>query len=322
MRRILYGTIAMLALVAALPAQGADYPDYPDLRPPYEPGWENTEDSIRFELGARYWYTWGGQDAGFTSPFGPVSLNVRDQTHMVELHGLIDDLYTDTYLKGMAGVGLGTSGTYAISPAGSGSIGGQSRLGYAGVDYGWMPLGDKDSFAAGGFAGYTYWKDAPDIGTGQYATAFDGAFLPTSLGDAQDNFDIHALRLGVRGTARFDMFDLQAEVAAVPYAHVSGTVGGSSPGGFNFGGIVVNENAPTTLTGRGYGVMAETMVGFHPTDNLTVRVGGRAWYLQGQLDATFNGTAAGIGPLPTMNLPSTYASLFRYGAMVELTGRF
>lgn len=320
MKRFLYGTVAMLALVASMRVLAADYPD---LRPAYEPGWESTEDSIRFELGARYWYSWGGQDAGFSSAFGPVSLNVRDNTHIGELHARIDDLYTNTYLKGIAGVGLGTTGTYSISPATSGAIGNGSRIGYAGVDYGWMPWGELDGpFAGGGFVGYHYWKDAPAIGTGQYATGFDAGFAPTTLGEARDNFDIHALRLGVRGTAEFDMFDIQAEIAAVPYAHVSGTVGGSSPGGFNFGGIIVNENAPTTLSGRGYGVMAEAMVGFHPTENLTVRLGGRAWYLEGKLDAVFNGTAAGMGPLPAMTLPSTYASLFRYGAMVEVTGKF
>lgn len=326
MKRTLSGATAAIALFAAMPALAADFSGYPELRPAYEPGWETTEDSIAFELGARYWYSWGGQNAGFTSQFGPVSLDVRDQTHIVELYGSIDDFYTDTYLKGIAGLGLGTSGTYTIAPAGSGAIGRNSRIGYAGVDYGWMPFGTEDGgFAGGGFVGYTYWKDAPDIGTGQYATAFDPATgLPTSLGAAQDNFDINALRLGVRGKAEFDMFDIQAEVAAVPYAHVSGTVGGSSPGGFNFGGAIVNENAPTTLTGRGYGIMTEAMLGFRPTENLTIRVGGRAWYLEGQLDAVFNGTLAAPGSpqLAPMNLPSTYASIFRYGAMLELTGKF
>src|SRR5690606_15275869 len=149
---------------------------------------------------------------------------------------------------------------------------------------------------------------------------------PSALGEARDNFDIHALRLGVKGAADFEMFDVQAEVAAIPYAHVSGTVGGSATlggGGFSFPGVPVPvyEHAPTTLSGRGYGVMAETMVGFHPTENLTLRVGGRAWYMEGKLDAVFNGTAGG-GVVPTMTLPSTYASLFRYGLRAELTGKF
>ncbi|MFD2649070.1 hypothetical protein ACFSX5_14875 [Devosia albogilva] len=323
MKRQVTCASALLALLAASPALAADYL----LRPAYPQEFGFTDESlVRFEVGARYWYAWGGQNAGFSSPYGPVDLTVRDQTHLLELHGRIDDLYTDTYLKGWAGYGVGTTGTYSISPASSGSIGNQSHIGYAGIDYGWMPFGQMDDGVAGGaFVGYTYWKDAPDIGTGQVAASFNPITgLPATFTEARDNFDIHALRLGVRGTAEFDMFDIQAEVAAIPYAHVSGQVGGSSPSGFVFpalGGIPVFENAPTTLTGRGYGVMTEAMIGFHPTENLTIRAGGRAWYLQGELDAVFNGTVGGTAQ-PAMTIPSTYASLFRYGAMLELTGKF
>ncbi len=323
MTRFFHGAVAVLALCAATPALSADYLDYPDLRPSYPQGWENGEDSIRFEFGARYWYAWGGQDASFdAAPYGTVDVNVRDQSHIGELHGKIEDIATQTYVAARGGLSLHTTGTWDISPAGSGAIGRNSRIGYAGADFGWLPLGTMENgFAFGGLVGYHYWKDAPDIGTGQYATAFDAGFMPTALGEARDDFDIHALRLGLRGAADFDMFDLQAEVAAVPYAKVTGTLGGNSPGGYNFG-VPVNENAPTTFSGSGHGVMAEGLVGFHPTENMTLRLGGRLWYLEGQLDAEFNGTAAGIGPVPTMILPSTYASVFRYGLLAELTGRF
>ena len=322
MKRSFGCAAAMLALCGAAPVLAADYLVAPgtELRPAYPEAWE---DAIRFEFGTAYWYSMGGQDASFASPFGDISLAVRDQTHIGELNGKIEDLSTQTYLAARAGLGFHTSGTYEISPASSGDIGNDSRIGYAGADFGWLPLGDmREGAAFGGFVGYQYWKDAPDIGTGQYATDFDAGFTPTELGDAQDDFDIHALRLGVKAAADFDMFDIQAEVAAVPYAQVTGTLGGSSPGGFDVGGVTVNENEPTTLSGRGYGIMAETMVGYHPTDSLTVRVGGRAWYLEGELDAVFNGTAEGGGELAELTLPSTYASLFRYGLLAELTGKF
>lgn len=305
--------------------------DYPELRPPYEPGWETGEDSIRFETGVRYWLSWGKQQADFTVnqggvTLGDVDLAVEDQSHIVEFHGRIDDLYTNTYLKGQAGLSLNTTGTYDISPAGSGTIGNQSQIGYAGADYGWMPMGSlAGPAAAGGFVGYTYWKDAPDIGTGQVAGGFDPVTgAPNSFTSARDNLDIHALRLGVRGTAEMDLFDFQAEVAAVPYAYVTGAMGGSAPNGFDFSPVVpvpVYENAQTTLSGTGYGVMTEAMVGFHPTENLTLRVGGRAWYIQGKLDAVINGTAGGVD-LPQLIVPSNSASIFRYGALFELTGRF
>ena len=244
MKRSLQGAVAMLALCAAIPALAADYfEEYPDLRPAYPEGWENPDDSIRFEYGAAYWYSWGGQNAAFTSPFGPVSLAVRDQTHIGELHGKIEDLSTQTFVAARAGLGLHTSGAYDISPAAAGNIGPGSAIGYAGADFGWLPLGTMaDGFAFGGLVGYQYWKDAPDIGTGQYAVTFDGFGNPATLGQAKDNFDIHALRLGVKATADFEMFDVQAEAAWIPYAHVTCALGGSAPGGLNFPGVPVTVN--------------------------------------------------------------------------------
>lgn len=325
MKRSLQGAVAALAVLTAAPALAADYPE---LRPAYSENWEQPDDSIRFELGARYWLSWGSQDAGFTAtvggvPLGDVGISTRDQSHIVELHGKIEDLSTQTYVSGKAGISLGTTGTYTITPASSGAIGSSSRIGYAGGDFGWLPFGNMtDGFAVGGLVGYQYWKDAPDIGQGRYGTAFAGpGGAPSAFAPAQDNFDIHALRLGIKGQATFDMFDIQAEVAAIPYAHVSGTVGGSGSDPFVLAGIPFYERAPTTLSGRGYGVMAETMVGFHPTENLTVRVGGRAWYLEGQLDAQFSSNAFGADQ-PTLTLPSNFARIFRYGALLEVTGKF
>lgn len=326
MTRSLYGVAAMLALCAAIPALAADYPD---LRPAYPESWQNPDDSIRFEFGTAYWYSWGGKDAGFTAAtggltLGDVAISARDTTHIGELHGKIEDLSTQTYVAARAGLGLHTSGTYSISPISSGAIGNRSAIGYGGADFGWLPAGNMDhGFAFGGLVGYQYWKEAPDIGSGQIGTFFAPGMPPTGMLEARDNLDIHALRLGVKAQANFDMFDIQAEVAAVPYAHVSGVVGGSGPDGFVFPGAgPFYETEQTSLTGRGYGVMAETMVGFRPTENLSLRFGGRAWYIEGKLDAKVKSNFAGLGAAPELNLPSNYASIFRYGVMAELTGRF
>ncbi|MCZ4344935.1 hypothetical protein [Devosia neptuniae] len=325
MKRSLKGAVAILAMLTAAPALAADYPE---MRPAYPESWQNPDDDLRFEFGTRYWMSWGEQDAGFTAvsggtTLGDVTISTRDQTHIGELHGKIEDLSTQTYLSGKAGLGLSTTGTYAVTPSSSGSIGRNSNIGYIGTDFGWLPWGDMDEgFSFGGLIGYQYWKDAPDIGSGQYGATFDGASNPTSFGTAKDDFDIHAVRLGVKGQAEYEQFDFQGEVAAIPYAAISGTLGGNSPTGYNFSGFGnFQERAPTTLTGRGYGVMAEGLVGFHPTENLTVRVGGRAWYLEGQLDAKFTSSSGGAN-LPTLDLPSNFARIFRYGALFELTGRF
>ncbi len=316
-RNIVSPALAILA-TCSLGTVSSYAADYPDLRPAYEPAWQTGDNSIRFEGGVRYWMSWGRQDASFDTAIGEVSVDVDDQTHIGELHGRIDDLYTNTYLKAQGGLGLNTSGTYTISPSSAGAIGLRSMIGYAGADYGWMPVGSMaDGFALGAFAGYAYWKDAPDIGQGRIVTGFDLLGNPVAFAEARDDFDVHALRLGIRGTAEFDMFDLQAEVAYVPYAHVTGVLGGTGDAGFNTGLGTVYESAPTTLTGRGHGVMAEGMVGFRPTENLALRVGGRAWYVEGDLEATMNVYGA-----PSMTVQSTMASVFRYGALFELTGRF
>lgn len=329
MKRSLKGAVAALAICSAVPALAADYPE---LRPAYPETWENPDDSIRFEFGTAYWYSWGEQDADFTArsggvTLGDVNITSRDNTHIGELHGKIEDLSTQTYLSGIAGIGLNTTGNYSIStdtaPASSGAIGPRSAIGYAGADFGWLPFGTiQEGAAFGGFVGYHYWKDAPDIGTGRYAATIGGGppAAPTSLLEAKDNLDIHALRLGLKGSADFQMFDIQAEVAAVPYAQITGLVGGSATiggGGFDLVGGPYYERQPTSLSGRGYGVMAEGMVGFHPTENLAIRVGGRAWYLEGQLDAVFKAHNN-----PDLTLPSNFARIFRYGLMAELTGRF
>ena len=329
MSRSISGAVAMLALIAATPALAADYQE---LRPSYPENWETTTDNqLRFEAGVRYWYSWGAQNARFA----PTELTVRDNTHILEVHGRIDDLSTQTYVKALGGLGVKTSGTYTLTPGSETSIGDSSRVGYLGGDFGWMPFGNmSDGVAVGGLVGYQYWNDSPDIGRGDFVTAIGPDGVPTGGDSAVDNLDVHALRLGLRGTAEVsDMFDVQAEVAAVPYAWVTGTLGPHELEGVPVGGnTLLYKSSPTSLAGTGYGAMGEVMVGFHPTENLTVRFGGRAWYLEGALDATFDSylvTDADNDPAtdPVITQQrfiqaSDFANIFRYGALFELTGRF
>lgn len=322
MKRTFKGAVAILALCAAAPAIAADYPE---LRPSYSDGWEAEGGALRFETGIRYWYSLGSQEAGF----GPTTLDVKDRSHILEVHGRIDDLYTQSYVKGIAGLGISSSGDFTLSPGASTAIGQSSRIGYVGADFGWMPFGNMtDGVAIGGFAGYQYWNDSPDIGRGNFATGMGPGGVPSGYDSAPDNLDIHALRLGVRGTAEInDMFDIQAEVAGVPYAHVTGVLGPHELNGVPLGGgNTLYKSSQTNLAGSGYGAMGELMVGFHPTENLTLRVGGRAWYVEGSLDATFDGyvkdAADNVTGPQGFIMASDYARIFRYGALFELTGRF
>ena len=95
---------------------------------------------------------------------------------------------------------------------------------------------------------------------------------------------------------------------------------------------VAIERFALTTNNITYGAMGEAMLGFHPTENLTVRFGGRAWYLGGALDATFDGYVVtdhdgdpATDPVVTEQSfiqASDFANLFRYSALFELTGRF
>jgi hypothetical protein len=70
------------------------------------------------------------------------------------------------------------------------------------------------------------------------------------------------------------------------------------------------------------------MLGFHPTQNLTFRVGGRAWYLQGQSDTTYNTVTVTNAATPKVVGQQDYIStanpwsLFRYGLLTEMTYNF
>ena len=100
--------------------------------------------------------------------------------------------------------------------------------------------------------------------------------------------------------------------------------------------------------------MAEGFLGFHPSDNLVFRLGGRVWYLQGTADATYTratigdptdskpptaGDPAATPPVagsqnaPNFDTAPTFAnqgkivpanpwSLFRYGILAEMTYSF
>ena len=94
--------------------------------------------------------------------------------------------------------------------------------------------------------------------------------------------------------------------------------------------------------------MAEIMAGIHPTENLTLRVGGRAWYVEGTYDATYSGatvTPPQYQEIEDPDNPGTFIpadppygpptvavedfidtenpfKLFRYGLLAELTYSF
>jgi hypothetical protein len=359
---------SILALLAAMtvPAAAADYDveyvDEPDFRSSYsvEPsqwtGLGDEDDTISIETGIRYWYAKGYQS--FTSSGGTVSST--DTAHIGELHLRIEDHATNTFATAIGGYSMVINGTVS-TPSGTDAIVDGHVL-YGGADFGWNTWGDNNGSGVGPLVGYLYWQDQPDTGRFNYTTATssgDIAYDPTTgqtflPGDSAPNtIDAHVLRLGISGKAKLgDMFDVSGSIAGVPYAKVSGTAGIDDPTFSlteyagpaqppydltNNGNISSIRSSPTTIDGWGYGAMAEGFIGVTPVENLTFRVGGRAWYLQGTADTTYS--RATIGDPGDADADGVYDTdpsfvnqnfiatnnpfrMFRFGLLAEATYAF
>lgn len=313
---MLRSTSSVLALLAAMtvPAVAADYNEWgddydaaPEFRESYsiEPKhWTelgDEQDTLSFEFGLRYWYSMGAQSLGTLSG----DFETTDTSHSAEVHLRVQDDYTNTFAKALAGYSFKTTGTFS-DPSDAGAII-DGRVGYLGADLGWNAVGDSN-LGMGPLLGYMYWNNSPRTERANFTTAESASdigydsdtgqtFLP--MDSVDNNLDVHMLRLGAQGKADLGMFDITAELAAVPYSLVNGTIGNhATPTLYDFsvypGGNVASVQASATqMNGWGYGGMAEIMLGVHPTENLALRFGGRAWYLQGTADVTYDRATIG-----------------------------
>ena len=347
-------SLAVLLAAMGTPVLAADWGESwsgESFRPGFEPkdwsGMGDTDDGITIETGVRYWYSWGSQSFEATGQ----DFENQDNAHTGELHLRIDDHVSRTYAKAIMGYSAAITGTYSDDYSIDSTID-DGHIGYAGADIGWNTFGDGDGSGAGVFAGYQYWNDSPRTSRANFTTASSVAdvsydsdtgevFLP--FDSADNELDIHMLRVGFSGKAKFgDMFDISGEFAAVPYANVSGIIGGS---GFDpqtatpLGNYSFVKSSETQMDGWGYGAMGEVMLGVTPIENLTFRVGGRAWYLQGTADNTYTAltlTDPSDGDPanpPNYDTPPTVTnqgyietanpfSLLRYGLLAEMTYAF
>jgi len=304
--------LSCAALFVAAPALAADYPD---LRGAYSNGWDGEQtdglEPIAFEAGIRYWYSKGGQDLSVAGG----NYSARDTNQILEGHIRIDDKSTSTYLKGMAGYGALLDGTYDAPGQGSGLVMHGGKLAYAVADLGYTPWG-SDSVRFGAFAGYQYWNDSPDMGRINFVS-------PTGGNSELNDFGIHALRLGITAHADLtDQIDLNVEAAIIPYAYVEGTYGAFYQTPFSYRGVNYQQGSAGKITGNLFGATAEAMVGFKPTDNITMRVGGRAWYVEGKPRMEYSSTEIGNQSNEVHWVQEALFSSFRYGALAELTYKF
>jgi hypothetical protein len=362
---ILIAASTGMPAIAADPGEGWDGGmDFRSSYQSYEPkDWSTLgedDDGIHFETGLRYWYSMGSQSFEESSEG---TFETNDTSHAGEGFLRISDDATATYAKAWLGYSGVISGEFN-APPGTGDIV-DGTIGYAGADFGWNMFNDGQGNGLGGFVGYNYWNNSPRTYRSSFTTAEtagDVGYNPDLGnwwvgGDSVDDFvQYNMLRLGLSGKAEFsNFFDISAEVAAVPYATVNGVLGGHNPtpGGLYEGpGCALGDPcytetlraSATDINGWGYGGMAELMAGIKPTENLTLRLGGRAWYLQGTYDATWRQVTVdppveqppeGDPPAPpdplygppglsTQNWITTGNpfSAFRYGLLAEITYSF
>jgi hypothetical protein len=311
MSRVVSSLIALVAAgTLAAPALAADWSD-DGFRVGYPADWEFSNDTLNFEIGVRYWYALGTHEVGF---FGD-DYTLSDRSHLVEGHFRIEDDATSSYVSGMGGFSARIDGTYTNPFVTDAAITG-GLIGYAQADFGWMPLGD-DNFRIGGLVGYQYWNDSPDVGRANFAG-------PSGWDSEPVNIGINALRLGV--TSKFDfneMFDLTAELAAVPYGRLTGNYGAYVQPNIVIGPDTYQQGSTMTVDGRVWGGQAQMMFGLHPTENLTVRLGGRAWYLTGPVEGVVQVVNV-ADPSDRINIIGELDnfSLWRYGAVAEISYSF
>lgn len=346
-------SLAVILAAIGTPALAADWGESwsgGSFRGGFEPkdwsGLGDTDDGITIETGLRYWYSLGSQDFGTWAGDSTTS----DTSHIGEAFLRIDDHVSRTYAKAWAGYSIAINGEYS-SPSDTGDIV-DGHVGYAGADFGWYTFGDGNGTGFGGLIGYSYWNDSPRTDRTNFVTATSGDELTVGPdgtiffpGDSVDtDLNINALRLGLTGKAEFnEMFDISAELAAVPYATLNGVMGNHDVGSGTtpLGNPDFVKTSATNVDGWGYGAMGEVMFGIRPMENLVIRLGGRAWYLQGTYDATY--TAAEIGDPTDAEPDGIYNddadgpptmlnqgwietenpfSLMRYGLLAELTYSF
>ena len=236
------------------------------------------------------------------------SVETNDTAHLGEAHLRIDDASSRAYVKGNVGYSIAISGDYT-TPSSAGAIGG-GEVAYGTADFGWYAFGDGKS-GIGLLAGYQFWNDSPRTERDNYAIINSVADIDYNqdTGDwsvgadgVERNIQIHALRLGLTGRAEFgDMFEVTGELAAIPYASISGRMGGgvNASAGFSGGGCFTLPpgscppvgpilTTPLGIEGWGYGGAAEVAASVRPVENVKFTLGGRAWYLQGTYDATYS----------------------------------
>lgn len=350
---VCYIFTALIGLSAGQAALAADFPT--DLRGGYAAQDWDDNPLVGFRAGIRYVYskgggsvTTGGTVIKGTSLAGDTS-DFSDSAHSGELYLRIDDYSTNTYLKAVGGYSMALDADYS-NTYGSGSTQ-AGKISSFKADFGYMPIemgDDEGGLKLGGFVGYQYLQEAQQLGAANFTPIKTGSeiswtpgasnyFVPVDY--AKHGLNINALRLGVTGEAKLGPFDVEAEIAAIPYAQISGVLGYHGFDKIVNGNLTTYKATASKFDGSGWGGEAELTLGYKINDNFSIRAGGRASYIEakgdlayGLADVTQPSDSNGDGRLDaapvsggTYNLVPEQIdalSMWRYGILAELSYSF
>jgi len=345
MRHLGFGIMvsaAALMSASSVLAADLDYPD--DMRGSYNSWDEPMDPMMDFEAGLRYWYSNGGQDVGL---FG-YDFTSSDTAHIAEVYLRLNDRSTNSYLKAYGGYSGLISGSFTNTATPSSGAIIDGRVAYAVADFGYQPLTWEEGetrVGLGGIIGYQYWNDAPDMGRGNFGVIDSASDVTWDLGTGEaiyggdstvNSLNVNALRLGVSGDVDFGALNLSAEIAAIPYAMISGTSAATLFPTADAGTYIQTQSGPTSFEGSGYGAAGELMLGTK-LDNWNFRVGGRAWYLRGKgearyevatitdgVDSDLSGDFETDGTVALQDYVSDIDafSMWRYGILAEISVDF
>jgi hypothetical protein len=283
-----------------------------------------------FEAGARYWYSSGSMNFGFTNGnplFGSPTSTLdwlRLTGHSGEAFARLDHIPSGVFVKGVFGLGVigdGSivdkdffTGQFKFSDTTSDVTSG--RMSFAMFDVGWAfyPVPD---IRVGFFAGYHYWNERVTAnGLLCNQVSFFGCSAPGVMlvGYETEVFHFeptwHVARLGFESKIMFaDRWSFSGEVAAVPYAalqnkdsHLLRTDLGPSPN------IITDSR-------YAFGVEAELFVNYAVTPNIEISGGVRYWGLRSQSGGVRFGPS-----FATSNSLDNFDHQ-RYGVLLQVKGK-
>lgn len=304
-----------------------------------------------FELGGRYWYSWGRHkyDLGMlrNQPGPSYSLISRLTYDDIDAStGEVTGRLTapwNLFAKGFVGGGTLTGGhmndeDFNIEGDNDAAPGVKQRVPYTNTlspkvegdipTYGTIDIGydvwRAPAYRLGAYAGYNYYKETMDA-YGVYQTANpNGPFgpnvspplPPTGHAIITQEATWQSLRLGAAGEFYLaPRLKLSADAAFLPYVSVAAE-------DRHFAGNTSNIASINPLTGHGVGTQLEAMLSYDITERLSLGLGARYWAMW-TTDAYFERSYSSDAPV-TYPLPKQHLKIEteRAGVLGAVTYRF